>query len=592
MATGIEGLRAGRAGAAQGPRAALDTPVLLLLIWLFGASACLLLYLGSKLTFLLDDWEFLLYRRDFDLDAILKPHGEHIVVLPVLIYKALLATVGMGSALPFRVVSTALFLLSAALLFAYLRRRVGQWPALAATAVVLFLGAAWEDLLWPFQIGYFGCMAAGLGALLALEAEERRGEALACVLLVLAVLFSSLGLSFAIAAGVHVLLGAERRRRLYVFLVPLAVYALWWLGWGHTAETAFGLTNVAKTPLYVLNGFAASIASALGLANHGITGNHRLDWGRAIGVGLIFLTFWRLYRLQRTPHWFWVALALGGSFWIFAGFNQMAGRDPDASRYQYLGVVFLFMVGAELLRAELERGLRLGPKVLALGALVLAFSLASNIESLVSAWHNTYHPISQLEKADLGALEIAEATVEPGFLLSEDVADTGFVNVDAGSYLSARDAYGSPAYDEAEIAAAPEFARYAADKVLFGALRMELEPLPGSAAPARAPLASPKPGEAIVVPGRGCVGVPSDGSVSPLLSLPRTGVLVRAGDEPIGRFDLQRFAAAGEFPILIEGIGAGEAGKLAIPPDKARTPWKMQLETATPAVACGLEGGS
>src|SRR4029077_12978819 len=120
-------------------------------------------------TFLLDDWEFLLYRRDFDAGAVLDPHGEHIVALPGLIYKALQATVGMGSARPYRAASTALFLSSAALLFVFLRRRVGDWPALAATAIVLFLGAAWEDLLWSFQMTYFGSMAAGLGALLALE---------------------------------------------------------------------------------------------------------------------------------------------------------------------------------------------------------------------------------------------------------------------------------------------------------------------------------------------------------------------------------------------------------------------------------------
>jgi hypothetical protein len=194
----------GRAGATRARPEALGTPALLALVWLVGASGALLLYWGSKLTFLLDDWEFLLYRRGFNAHAILDPHGEHISVAPVLIYKALLATVGMGSAFPFRVVSTAVFLLSCVLLFVFLQRRVGQWPAIAATAVVLFLGAGWEDLLWAFQVGYFGSMAAGLGALLALERDERGGDALACGLLAVSILFSSLGLPFLI--GVAVLL--------------------------------------------------------------------------------------------------------------------------------------------------------------------------------------------------------------------------------------------------------------------------------------------------------------------------------------------------------------------------------------------------
>jgi hypothetical protein len=555
-------------GAGTGP----STPVLLLLIWLFGASACLLLYLGSKLTFLLDDWEFLLYRRDFSADAIFDPHGEHIVALPVLIYKALLASAGMGSALPYRVVSTALFLASAALLFVFLRRRVGDWLALAATAIVLFLGAAWEDLLWPFQMGYFGSAAAGLGALLALERGDRRGEAIACALLVVSILFSSLGIPFAIGAAVHILLLGERRRRLYVFLVPLAVYALWWLGWGHNAESALSLDNVARTPLYVIDSLANAVGSATGLTNSAIEVHDRLLWARPVTVVLVFLAAWRLYRRDRVPHWFWVILATAGSFWILTGFNQMPGREADASRYQYLDVVFGFMLAAELLRPELERGLRIGTKMLTAIGIVVALSLVSNLNELHDAYAHTYHPISRLEKAGLGALDIAEATVEPGFVLSEDVIDTGFINVEADHYFSARDAYGSPAYDETEIAASPEFVRYAADKVLFGALRIGLEPLPASA-----------------VPAAGCTTVASDGSASQLLELPRDGIVIEAGSEPVERFELSRFAT-GSPPVLIEGIGAGEAGGLAIPRDQATTPWKLRLITAGPARACELGG--
>ncbi len=574
MDKGADGLRPAHTGVIR--RAGPSTPVLLLLTWLFGASACLLLYLGSKLTFLLDDWELLLYRHGVNPDSVLDPHGEHIVALPVLIYKALLATVGMGSALPYRVVSTALFLLSAALLFVYLRRRVGDWPALAATAVVLFLGAAWEDLLWSFQITYFGSVAAGLGTLLALEREDRRGEAIACALLVVSILFSSLGLSFAIGAAVFVLLGDERRRRLYVFLVPLAVYGLWWLGWGHTAESSLSFHNIARTPLYVLDGLANSVASATGLGNSRLTVHDRLFWARPLALVLVFLAAWRLYRLPRVPRWFWVVLAIAGSFWILAGLNQMPGREAGASRYQYLGVVFLFMLAAEVLRPELERGLRIGRTALAAIAVVTVFSVASNLDQLHDAYEGTYHPISQLEKAGLGSLDIAEATVEPGFVLSEDVVDTGFVNVDAGSYFAARDAHGSPAYSAAEIAEAPQFVRYAADKVLFAALRIELETPGRKAVPAR---------QAGL-----CEAVASDGTASPLLRLPPGGITIRAGAAAIERFEVSRFST-GSAPVLIAGIGAGETARLPIPRDGAGEAWKLRLITPAPALACPLGAG-
>src|SRR3954451_10797329 len=62
-------------------------------------SAGLILFWGSKLTFLLDDWEFLLYRPGFSAHSILEPHGEHISIAPILIYKGLLGSAGMSSSM-------------------------------------------------------------------------------------------------------------------------------------------------------------------------------------------------------------------------------------------------------------------------------------------------------------------------------------------------------------------------------------------------------------------------------------------------------------------------------------------------------------
>ena len=77
------------------------------------ASAAVLLAYTREITFLLDDWEFLLYRPGFTAHSVFDPHNEHIVVVPVLIYKALLALFGMDSARPFQVASIATFLASA-----------------------------------------------------------------------------------------------------------------------------------------------------------------------------------------------------------------------------------------------------------------------------------------------------------------------------------------------------------------------------------------------------------------------------------------------------------------------------------------------
>ena len=93
--------------------------------------------------------------------------------------------------------------------FVYVRERLGDIPALIAAAVVLFLGPAWQDLLWSFQIGLVGSLATGVFALLALERTSRRGDLAACALLVGSIGLSNLGVSFVLAAAV--MLAIQRR---------------------------------------------------------------------------------------------------------------------------------------------------------------------------------------------------------------------------------------------------------------------------------------------------------------------------------------------------------------------------------------------
>jgi hypothetical protein len=102
----------------------------------------------------------------------------------------------MGTALPVYVVLTEALLIVAVLLFVYVRRRLGPWPAVMAAALLLFVGPAWQDILWPFEIGFVGSALFGLAMLLALDRGDRRGDLAACAFLAISAGFSSLGLSF------------------------------------------------------------------------------------------------------------------------------------------------------------------------------------------------------------------------------------------------------------------------------------------------------------------------------------------------------------------------------------------------------------
>src|SRR5829696_6536325 len=278
-------------------------------------SGVLLLHWLGRLTFWRDEWDFLLHRRSWSIGTFLDPFVEHLLAASILIYKVGVSAFGMDSGRPFQLVAVALFLLSVGLLFVYVQRRAGEWLGLAAILPILFLGPSWDDLLFPFQMALFGSVACGIGALLALERGDRAGDLLAGCLLLLALLFSDLGIPFVAAATVDLAFDRDRWRRAFVVVVPTLLWLLWYAGWGHEAETFISLTNFAKSPNYMLDGLAASLATWLGL---GVSAHDPspLDWGQPLLVVALGLVAWRLYVLRRpSPRLAGTAVVLLG-FWF------------------------------------------------------------------------------------------------------------------------------------------------------------------------------------------------------------------------------------------------------------------------------------
>src|SRR5262245_6574603 len=238
---------------------AREQPATLLAAGAMLASGILLLHWLSPLTFWRDEWDFLLHRRSWSVGTFLDPFVEHLVAASILIYKTGVSVFGMDSARPFQLVAVALFLLSVGLLFHYVRRRVGEWLALAAILPILFLGPSWDDLLFPFQMALFGSVACGIGALLALERRDQGWDLLATGLLLGSLLFSDLGIPFVAAATVQLAFDRERWRRAFVVVAPTVLWLLWYAGWGHEAHTFISADNFANSPVYIASGLAASL---------------------------------------------------------------------------------------------------------------------------------------------------------------------------------------------------------------------------------------------------------------------------------------------------------------------------------------------
>jgi hypothetical protein len=544
-----------------------NAPVLILAAVILAAVIVLTLAQWG-VTYFQDTFAFLLDRQDFSADSFFAPHNEHIVVIPVVITKLLLAVFGMGSNTPEQVAMGMTLLAAAILVFVYVRRRIGPWPAVIAAALLLFLGSGWSVLLWPFENEFTLPIVFGLAALLLLEGEDSRGDRWACLMLSLGVLSGSLGVCFLVAAFVDVVLRHKERGwgRAYLFVVPLVLYLLWFVGWGNEAEHHMTLENVLNSPIYVLEGFASALDSLAGLSTIPINSPGQNDWGRPLLVAAIALIAFSQWRRPGFSRGFWVVSAAAVTYWLLASFNYIPGREASATRYVYAGAVFVLLMAAELLRPW-----PFSRKALWVAGAVALLAIGPNLAKMKEggAWEKEQ---SVLTRADLAALEIARPTIAPSFTLgSVDVAGTASLSiVEAGKYFEAVDRWGSPAYTPGELEDAPANGRKYADIVLGQALPISTAITPDSFSAGSA--------------AENCVELePGSAPAETRLDPGTTRIEVAPGGP--AAFSLRRFAS-GEYPVRTAGADGESTTLLKIPHDEADQPWYLHVEAAQLVRVC------
>jgi hypothetical protein len=391
-------------------------------------------------------------------------------------------------------------------------------------------------------------VACGIAALLALERRDRAGDLAAMALLIVDLLFFALGIAFVAAATVELALSRERWRRAYIVVVPTVLWLLWYAGYGHDAHTFISFHNAANAPSYVLDGLASSLATLVGLGL--ALGDYQtgaLDWGRPLLVLAVGLAGWRLYQLGRPSGRLLGVLVLLLGFWSLTALNTNPLAPATAGRYQYLGIVLMVLVAAELVRGmEVRRWAVIGI------VLVAGASAFANVVRLRDA-ANGLAGIAQQQRGGLGALELTRGQVDSAFKLTEQNSGVDYLGaLDAGSYFSAVDAYGSPAYTPAELATAPEAGRVAADKVFAAALGVSVAP---DARARTTHCAASQPGTPIAVPHGGL-----------LLRTQASGA----------QASLRRYATQ-SFPVSLGPLPPGEQQLLQITPDSSPRPWALEL---------------
>jgi hypothetical protein len=547
------------------------------LLGLLSLVAFVLLYRkGFGTTFYYDEWNFVMNRRGWTIGTFLEPHNEHLSLVPIAIYKFLFVTAGIDDYAPYRVAVILVHLLCVALLFLLVRRRVGDLLGAIVVLPILFLGTAWQDLLWPFQIGYLASVAAGLGVLLALERRTVTGDIVAAVLIAVALASSSIGIPVVVLALVELVARREPLKRLWLVAAPVSLYLLWSLAYGNPraapgAQEGLGpllRQNIPDTPAYMANAAAGAFGALTGFG---------IDWGRPLVVlAAIGIAVWLWSSRPVSPRALAV-LAAAATYWGLTGLFRAQLNTPAESRYLYFGAILLVVLGVEFLR-----GVRVSNRALALlGVLAVGFSIA-NFGPLQDG-SGGLQATAGLVSPALGALELAGPSTDPAYrpdpLRAPDIS--------AGVYFDAVDELGSPADTPEEITRRQEPERQAADSVLSQALRLGLQP------EARSPSSGPRPRIDAVASGTatfrpGCVLVnPTAVGAFVDVTVPSTGIAVtNSGNAPV-EARVRQFA--GTFPQgPLGSVAPRSTATLRIPPRAGVGAWHLRLTPTEPVEACGL----
>ena len=284
-----------------------------------------------------------------------RPHNGHWMPVPKIINRALLETVGLHTYVPYLAGTLILHGLTALGIYALVRRYLGGWAAFLAGAVVLLLGAGWENIFLAIQMSHDGSTAAGTWALvLLLDERHLRRRWLAMPLRTLAVMSSAMGLFFAAAAVVIAVIAFRRRRDTPLIVAPaIVVYAIWHALYnrGAIGGDTLSMANVNAAIEYAREGVVLAIANASG---------HGPEVGTVLAVLLGTLLIRQVVFHAKLEPGLWAATAGLNSSFLVVGLTRNSIDEPGTSRYLYVGCIFVVIIAAAALRPGRDATHRLG----------------------------------------------------------------------------------------------------------------------------------------------------------------------------------------------------------------------------------------
>ena len=430
------------------------------------AVAAMMLYLTRGLTFNLDEWIVVTERRGPGAPSLLAPHNEHLSVLIIGAFVALLKLGGLDALALFMVPLVALQLALGVLLFVIAKARVGVGVALGVVTFALLSGLAYENFLIPGQAGQMASIVAGVGAFYVLDRPpSKREDRLLCGLMIVALCSSGLGIPVLVGIAVELLLTREGRARLWVVAVPFVLYVLWYVSFGTNRA---GFHDLALSSLWAW--------TALNHAAGALIGERQIEPGRDFLIVLLVVLAYRAFRVPRASRIRLAAIAtILVTFYGLTAISRLGIAPPSSSRYLTVGLVFLL-----LMLVEAARGWKIRPWVPYVVLFLALSSFSKDSKIAFKDGRSLFLQRSERVRASLGAVELlGRDRVDPKL----EVAPFAAPFLEAGHWFDTLDDLrGDPGDSPSELVRASADARGFADDTLIRAGGLAIRPAPARAA--------------------------------------------------------------------------------------------------------------
>ena len=321
---------------------ALDLPAVLILV-LGLATAIGIVVLAIPNTFDLDGLLILLSRPQPDMTTLMTPFHEHWNLVPILIWQVLRATLGIASYTPFIAVLAISHAVLAAATYWFLRSPLGSIGALAVAVPLMLIGSASYDLVAAWQILFtFSLLGVLLAAAAARPASRTNLLRLLTVAgLTFAVMSSNVGVYGGLLLAMWMLM-TGRRRQVAELVIPMVIYAGWFLAYGRTGidydANALDIRAFASMVPFTVTGVTTAVGGLVGL-------------GPEVGTVLVVVGAIEVYRRRASLPLSFVAAAIAvvamfASAALFRSYGGTMNNLAADNRYWYI-VAFLaaFAIG-------------------------------------------------------------------------------------------------------------------------------------------------------------------------------------------------------------------------------------------------------